>query len=117
MKQSNSARKKLHVRKGDQVIVISGKEKGKQGAVLKVDSKNSRVIIEKVNFVKRHTRPSQSNPQGGIVEKEGSIHSSNVMLWCGKCNQATRVKREELKEGGKGRVCRNCGEMFTVKGK
>lgn len=83
-----------HVRKGDLVIVIAGSYKGKKGKVLRVDATKSgqRVVIENVAMRKRHTRPSQQNPQGGIVEKEGSIHISNVLLFDDKTNKGTRTK-------------------------
>ena len=71
---------KVHVRKDDVVVVITGKEKGKQGKVTKVYPKTNRVVVEGVNMVKRHTKPSARNPQGGIIEKEAAIHASNVML-------------------------------------
>jgi large subunit ribosomal protein L24 len=80
-----------HIRKGDSVVVIAGAYKGKRGKVLKV-LPNGRVIIEKVAMVKRHTRPTQKNPQGGIVDKEGSIHMSNVQLFDEKTNKGTRTK-------------------------
>lgn len=111
-KVEKRAVKKPHVRKGDQVLVISGKAKGQQGAVLRVRPEKGQVVVEKVNMIKRHTKPTQTNPQGGIVEKEGAINISNVMLWCTKCNQASRVKRAELNDGKVVRVCRECGEMF-----
>jgi large subunit ribosomal protein L24 len=79
-----------HIRKGDSVVVISGANKGKRGKVLKV--LGNRVIIEKVAMVKRHTRPTQKNPQGGIVDKEGSVHISNVQLFDEKSNKGTRTK-------------------------
>jgi large subunit ribosomal protein L24 len=79
-----------HVRKGDLVVVISGSFKGKRGKVLRVDGQ--RVIVEKVAMIKRHTKPSQKNPQGGIVDKEGSIHVSNVQLWDDKLARGTRTK-------------------------
>ncbi len=79
-----------HIRKGDLVVVIAGSSKGKRGKVLSV--LGSRVVIEKVAMVKRHTKPSQKNPQGGIVDKEGSIHISNVQLFDEKLNKGTRTK-------------------------
>ena len=88
-----------HVRKGDLVVVISGAFKGKRGKVLRVDGE--RVIVEKVAMIKRHTRPSQKNPQGGIVDKEGSIHVSNVQLWDDKLARGTRTK---LVADGSGKV-------------
>jgi len=81
-----------NIRKGDTVVVIAGKDKGKRGKVLRMLGKKDRVVIEKVAMVKRHTKPSQKNPQGGIIEKEGSIHISNVMLWDPKAQKGTRVK-------------------------
>jgi large subunit ribosomal protein L24 len=79
-----------HVRKGDLVVVISGSNKGKRGKVLRVDG--DRVVVEKVAMIKRHTKPSQKNPQGGIVDKEGSVHISNVQLFDEKTNRGTRTK-------------------------
>ncbi len=82
---------RLKIKKNDNVIVIAGNEKGKTGKVLKVFPKKQRVIVEGVNIVKRHTRPSQKNPQGGIIKKEAPIHISNVMLIDPKTNERTRV--------------------------
>ena len=87
------------VRKGDTVVVISGKEKGKRGKVLRVLNKKNRVVIERIAMVKRHTKPTQQNAQGGIVEKEGSVHLSNVMPVDPGTDKATRVKIKN--EGGK----------------
>jgi len=84
----------MHVRKGDQVVVTAGKEKGKRGRVLRLLTGKGRVVIERVNMVKRHTKPSQRNPRGGILEKEGSVEASNVSLWCGKCAAARRSRHE-----------------------
>jgi len=100
-----------YIRKNDLVEVIAGKEKGKTGKVLKVLPKTFRVLVEKLNRVKKHQKPTQTNPQGGIVEKELGIHSSNLMLVCQKCNKAVRVTRQE-KSGKKVRVCRKCGETI-----
>jgi large subunit ribosomal protein L24 len=80
-----------HVRKGDLVVVTKGKDRGKRGKVLRV-LKNGRVIVEKVMMVKRHTKPTQKNPQGGIIEKEGSVSLSNVALWDEKLGRGTRTK-------------------------
>jgi large subunit ribosomal protein L24 len=110
----------MHVRKGDQVVVIAGKEKGKRGRVLRLLTGAGRVVIERVNMVKRHTKPSQRNPRGGIVEKEGSVESSNVSLWCGKC-VAPRRSKAEVKEGKgtegqaqKRRICIKCSTVFET---
>src|SRR6476660_10624078 len=102
-----------HVRKGDQVIVISGAYKGKKGKVLRVVG--DRVIVEKVAMVKRHTRPTQKNPQGGIVDKEGTIHISNVALFDSKTNKGTRTKT--VAEGDtKVRVGVKSGTKFSQAG-
>ena len=85
----------MHIRKSDQVVVISGDDKGKRGKVLKVFPKKERVIVEGVNLIKRHMRPSQQYPNGGIVEKEAAIHASNVMLICPSSNAPTRVSSKE----------------------
>ena len=103
----------MHVRKGDQVVVIAGKDKGKRGRVLRLQTGNGRVVIERVNMVKRHTKPTQRNPRGGILEKEGSVEASNVALWCGKCVAPRRAKIDEDKEGQKKRrICVKCGTVF-----
>jgi large subunit ribosomal protein L24 len=104
---------KVHVRKGDTVVVITGKYAGRKGKILSVDPQKSRVIVEGVNIVKRHTRPTRRLAQGGIVEKEAPIHSSNVMLWCGRCERPTRVGRRILESGRKVRYCKKCGEAIT----
>jgi len=98
------------VRKGDTVVVIAGKEKGKRGKVLRVDHKTNRVVVERVMMVKRHTKPSQQNPQGGIIEKEGSVHLSNVMPVDPGSDKATRVK---VKRDENGRAQRQ-GKSGTV---
>ena len=105
--------KQLHVRKGDLVVVISGSSKGKRGKVLRVVG--DRVVIEKVAMIKRHTRPSQKNPQGGIVDKEGTIHISNVLLYDDKKGHGTRTKIAA--EGdGKVRVGTKTGTKFPTAG-
>jgi len=104
---------KVHVRKGDTVLVISGKSAGRKGKVLEVFPAKSRVIIEGVNKVKRHTKPTRSMPQGGIMEKEAAMHSSNVMLFCDKCNSPTRVGKKILEDGSKVRQCKRCGEALS----
>ena len=118
----NSARNTFHVRKDDQVQVIAGKEKGKTAKVLRIYSKTGRVVLEKLNMVKRHVKPSNQNPQGGITEKELPIHVSNVLLVCTKCGKGTRhgvkmapsgAKPVKAKSGKavqkKIRVCKRCG--------
>lgn len=103
---------KVHVRKGDTVVVITGKDAGRKGKVLGVLPKKQRVIVEKINVVKRHTRPTRSLPQGGILEKEAPVHSSNVMLYCSKCDRPTRVGKKVLSDGKRVRVCKKCGEVL-----
>ena len=104
------------IRKGDTVVVISGKEKGKRGKVLRILNKKDRVVVERLMMVKRHTKPSQKNPQGGIIEKEGSIHVSNVALWCEKCAAPRRAGIKLNDAGGKLRVCKKCGAEFPQPG-
>lgn len=102
------------IKKDDKVIVLVGKEKGKIGTVLKVDSEKGRVIVEKINLVKRHTKPGGGgkSAQGGIVEKEASIHASNLMMVCNKCAEPSRIGKRKLEDGSKVRVCRKCGELL-----
>ena len=102
----------MHVRRGDTVAVIAGKEKGKRGKVLRILNKKDRVVVERIMMVKRHTKPSQKNPQGGILEKEGSVHVSNVALWCEKCAAPRRAGVKINDAGGKVRVCKRCGNDF-----
>nr|WP_134642957.1 50S ribosomal protein L24 [Ammonifex thiophilus] len=102
----------MHVKKGDTVLVLTGKDAGKKGKVLRVIPEEQRVIVEKVNIVKRHMRPTRQFPQGGIIEKEAPIHASNVMLVCPKCSRPTRIGHRILPEGKKSRVCKKCGELI-----
>lgn len=98
------------VRKNDNVIVVAGKDRGKRGRVLKVLPGRNRVVIEGVNFIKRHTRPNpRANVKGGIVEREASLHASNVQIVCPECGAATRIGRQVLGDGRIVRVCRKCG--------
>lgn len=98
-------------------MVIAGNARGKSGKVLKMFRDEGRVIVEGVNIIKRHARPSQKNPQGGIVQKESSINAANVMVICPKCNTPSRVGRKSVTDSATNRksmmrVCRNCEEMF-----
>ena len=100
---------KLHVRRNDQVEVRSGKDRGKRGKVLRVISARERAIVERVNMVKRHTRPNpQQNIKGGVVEREGSLHVSNLVVVCPECDKATRVRHKILSDGRKVRTCAAC---------
>ena len=105
---------KCHIKKNDKVKVIAGKDNGKIGKVIDVLQKKNRLLIENVNMVKRHTRPSASNKQGGIVEGEAPIHWSNVMLMCNKCIAPVRIKMRRLEDGKKVRVCRKCNEIIDA---
>jgi large subunit ribosomal protein L24 len=101
------------VRKDDTVKVIAGKEKGKTGRVLRVLPKSGRVVVEKVNFIKRHTRPTPQS-KGGILEKEAPIALSNVMPVCPNCREAVRVGRTRLEDGTPVRLCRGCGKAWDA---
>ncbi|MGD0231735.1 MAG: 50S ribosomal protein L24 [Syntrophorhabdales bacterium] len=103
--------KAYHVRKNDTVMVMTGKDKGKTGKVLRINRKNDRIIVEKVNIIKRHVRPSQKT-KGGIMERESAIHVSNVMIYCDKCGKAVRVGTRILEDGKKSRYCRKCDEVL-----
>ncbi len=100
----------MHVCKGDRVLVSTGDEKGKKGKVLKVLEDKDKAIVEGVNFVKRHTRPNQKNPQGGIVEKEAPMHASNLRIVCPGCGESAGVSRKRDADGRLRRVCKSCGE-------
>lgn len=101
----------LSIKKNDTVIVITGREKGKRGRVLSVYPAKGRVIIEKINIIKRHMRPSRKYTQGGIIEKEAPLHISNVMLICPKCSKPTRISSTVLSDGKKVRACKKCREV------
>ncbi len=102
---------KMNVRKGDQVEVISGKDKGKRGEVLRAMPADEKVIVEGVAIVKKHQKANQAGQQGGIIEKEAAIHVSNVMLVCPTCGKRTRIGHEVV-DGKKVRVCKKCGANF-----
>ena len=101
-----------HIRKGDEVVVVAGKDKGMRGRVLLAEPKKLRVKVEKVGMIKKHVRPSQKHPQGGIVEQEGFIHMSNVRLWDAKAGAACRVGVRRLEDGRKIRFSKKSGETF-----
>ncbi|ACY16493.1 50S ribosomal protein L24 [Haliangium ochraceum] len=106
---------KTHVRRGDMVVVTKGKDKGKRGAVKRVLT-NGRIEVEKVNMVKRHTKPTQTNPHGGIIEQEGSIAIANVALWCDACSAGRRARRSVDESGNKSRLCTQCAGEFSNPG-
>jgi large subunit ribosomal protein L24 len=103
---------KVRLRKNDLVEVITGKERGKTGKILKVIPEKNQVLVEKVNIIKRHTRPSPTSGQGGIVETEAALGVSKVKLICPKCATATRFSQTVTGEGKKSRVCLKCKELI-----
>lgn len=102
---------KLHVKKGDTVVVLSGKDKGKQGKIISAMPKAGKVVVEGVNKVKRHSKPSLKVPQGGIITKEMPLHACKVQLVCPACNKPTRIGHKEV-NGKNSRVCKKCGEVI-----
>lgn len=102
----------MGIKKEDTAVVITGREKGKKGRVLAVMPKKQRLIIEKINMIKRHMKPSRKYARGGIIEKEAPIHISNVMLLCPKCGKPTRIGDLLLDDGKKLRVCKRCKEVI-----
>ena len=103
---------KLHVKKGDKVVILSGKDKGKEGKVIEALPKKSKIVVEGVNKVKRHTRPTQKMPQGGIIVKEAPFHSAKAMLVCPACDKPTRIAKTVLANGKTARTCKKCGEII-----
>jgi large subunit ribosomal protein L24 len=102
----------LGIRKEDTVLVISGKEKGKKGRVLAVLPRKDRVLVERVNVIKKHMKPSKTHAQGGIIDKEAPLPRANVMLMCPKCDKPTRLGNLALEGGKKVRVCKKCKEVI-----
>lgn len=106
---------RVSLRKGDQVRVITGRDKGKTGKVLSVNQEKATCTVERVNLLKRHTRPNPAkNIKGGIVEREGAIQVSNVQVVCASCGRPTRVAHQFLADGSKVRICRRCGATVGV---
>ena len=101
-----------HVRRGDLVGVIAGKERGKRGKVLRVLPDDGRVVVERINMMKKHQRPTQKLRQGGIIEREGPLAISNVLLVCSRCDRPVRSGIRVLGDGRKTRVCKRCGESI-----
>lgn len=101
----------LSLRKDDLVMVMTGRARGKTGKILKILTERERALVEKVNLVKRHSRPTKAAPQGGIVEKEASLHLSNLMFYCNKCSKPVRLSVKFLNDGKKVRVCSKCKEI------
>lgn len=106
---------KISIKLNDKVEVVSGKDKGRVGKVVRVLQDQHHVVVEKVNIMKKHTKPTSKNQQGGIIEKEASLHASKVMLICPKCTRTVRVGKKKLDNGEKVRVCIKCGETIEPK--
>jgi large subunit ribosomal protein L24 len=103
----------MHIRKGDTVVVITGKYKGRRGRVLRVIPKDDRLLVEGVNMMKRHTKPSNRSQQGGIVEREAPIHISNVMAWCDSAGRPSKILMKKLEDGSRVRVFKINGETLN----
>jgi large subunit ribosomal protein L24 len=101
------------LKKGDMVKVLAGKDKGKTGKILKAIPEKDRIVVEKVNFIKRHKRPDQKS-KGGVVEKEGALHISKVAIFFNKCNAGVRVRNKILEDGKKVRICIKCNDVINV---
>jgi large subunit ribosomal protein L24 len=103
---------KYKIKSDDEVIVIMGKDKSKISKVVKVDRKNGKVVVENVNVVKRHTKPNQQNPDGGMIEKSMPVDISNIMYYCKKCKSGVKLGFKTLKSNKKSRFCKKCGEII-----
>jgi len=103
---------KMHVRKDDTVVILQGKDAGKQGKILVAMPTDRKVIVEGINVIKRHTRPSNTNPKGGIVEKEAPVFAARVQVVCKSCGKPTRVGRKIAEDGNHVRYCKKCGQSL-----
>ena len=103
---------KIHVKKNDKVLVISGKDKGKVSEIIKVYPKTGKVLVQGVNIIKKHQKATKNQAESAIIEREAAINSAKVMLYCDKCKTATRISNKLLEDGSKVRVCKKCGETF-----
>jgi large subunit ribosomal protein L24 len=103
---------KTRIKKGDTVMVIAGRERGKTGKVLSLQLNDGKVTVEKLNIIKRHTKPNQKNRQGGILEREAPLAISNVMLLCSNCNKPVRTGIKILDDGRRVRMCKKCNEVI-----
>ena len=102
----------MNVRKGDRVLVLSGKDKGRKSKVISAIPKKDKVLVEGVNMIKKHARPTQKVPQGGIRETEAPVNACKVMVICPSCQMPTRIARQELADGEHARTCKKCGELI-----
>ena len=103
---------KVHVKTGDTVVVLSGKDKGKKGQVMAVSPKEGKVIVEKVNMVSKHVKPKKMGEPGGIIKAEGAMYASKVQVVCPRCKKPTRVGHKVNEDGSKDRLCKKCGETL-----
>ena len=103
---------KVHVKTGDTVVILSGKDRGKQGKVMQVSPKEGKVIVENANFVQKHVKPRRLGEAGGIIKAEGAIYACKVQVVCPRCGKPTRVGHKILKDGTKERICKKCGESL-----
>ena len=103
---------KIRIKKDDKVKILTGKDKGKIGKVLKIVKKTNRVVVENINVVKVHQRPTQANPQGGIVDKTMPINVSNLMVMCNSCVKPTRIGMKQLEDGKRVRICKKCNQQI-----
>ena len=111
---SSALASKVHVKKNDQVLVTAGKDRGARGRVLRVIPGENRALVERINLIKRHTRPNpQRGVQGGILEREAPIHLSNLMVICPQCDKPSRLGRKRLEDGRGARVCKRCGATLS----
>jgi len=105
-------KQRLHIKAGDNVKVISGKDKGKEGKVLTVSAQKRTVIVEGINMISKHTKPRRAGEAGGIIKQEAPIYACKVMNVCPKCKKTTRIAYKLLENGGKARVCKHCQEIL-----
>ena len=103
---------KVHVKTGDTVKIVSGRDKGKTGNVIAVSPKEGKILVEGCNMIKKHVKPKKMGDQGGILDAEAAMYACKVMLVCPKCNKATRLAHAVGKDGKKQRLCKACGETF-----
>lgn len=103
---------KVHVKTGDTVVVLSGKDKGKQGTVLAVSPSERKVIVEKINMVSKHVKPKRMGEPGGIIKAEAAMYADKVQIVCPRCKKPTRIGHKFFEDGSKGRICRKCGEVI-----
>lgn len=101
-----------HLKKGDEVVVLSGKDEGRRGKIQKVLPKEDAVIIEGLNLAKKHAKPTKTNPQGGVIDKALPLKTSKVMVVCSGCSKPTRIRRDRAVDGALVRICRNCGRTL-----